>query len=72
MATKIVKYDIGERVICQDKISGIVTAIYIRGKNTAYEFSYLDSNGNPQSVTCEEVELNKEDNQALGFKNKQS
>ncbi len=70
MANKIVKYDIGQEVTCQGKILGIVTAIFIRGKNTAYEFSYLDNNGNPASTACEEVELSTEDEQVIGFRNK--
>lgn len=67
MARISVKYPIGSDVRYLDKVDGKITAIFIRGKNRAYEFSYIDNNGNPASSTVEEVELKTPQNSALGF-----
>ena len=67
MATKQVKYDIGDRVTYDNKIHGIVTALFIRGPLTQYEFSYLDNNGNPTNAICAECELKTDEEPKLGF-----
>jgi len=56
MARISVKYPIGTPVKTFQGIEGIITAVFIRGKGRAYEFSYTD-NGNPTSVNVEEVEI---------------
>jgi len=66
MARVSVKYPIGRKVNCGG-IEGIVTAIFIRGRNRAYEFSYVDNNGNPTSTTCEEVEIVPLNDRRIGF-----
>lgn len=59
MARVTVKYPIGSSVKIGE-IKGTVTAIHIRGRNhRTYEFSYIGSEGDPKSVTCEEVELSQ-------------
>lgn len=67
MARVNIKYPIGTPVKTFQGIEGIITAVFIRGKNRAYEFSYTHD-GNPTSVTVEEVEIEscREKNQ-LGF-----
>ena len=64
MARISVKYCCGSKVRCNG-VSGIITAIFIRGKGRAYEFSYV-LNGEPKSCTAEECELVK-DNYKMGF-----
>lgn len=68
MARISVKYPIGAKVVIQDAVPSMVTAIFIRGKNTAYEASYLDGD-TPTSVTVEECELSKrEPENGIGYK----
>ncbi len=67
MARISVKYPIGTKVTMHGKVDGIVTAIFIRGKNKAYECSYIDSNGNPTSNTLESCEINKDGSGKIGF-----
>ena len=59
MARISVKYPCGTKV--QSALpggpAGVITAVFIRGKNRAYELSYIDSGHNPTSVTVEEPEL---------------
>ena len=65
-----VKYKIGQVVSIGPTI-GKITAIFVRGKSRAYEFSYVDINGDPKSVTTEECELEVvEVNGGIGFKGK--
>lgn len=66
MARINVKYPCGKNVVCGG-IKGMVTAVYIRGKGRAYEFSYIDNNGDPKSVTTEEYELEPDEGKKLGF-----
>jgi len=65
-----VKHGIGDDVKHFTGIKGKVTAIFRRGRNTAYEFSYLKDGNEPTSCTCEECELDDvPDGEAmLGFK----
>ena len=71
MAKISVKYPIGSKIrtVYKGSPDGVVTAIFIRGKNKVYEVGYLDNQGNPTSRNAEEVELEpiKED-VPLGFK----
>lgn len=68
MARVNVKYPIGSKVCTKMcGIPGIVTAVFIRGRNRAYEFSYIDD-GKPTSCTVEEVEIQTDDIRPLGFK----
>lgn len=70
MARILVKYPIGSRVVTTHKNSteGIITAIYIRGKNRAYEFSYTNNTGDPASYNVEEAEIAPlESRKPLGF-----
>jgi len=66
MAQISVKYKCGSRVACEN-VSGKVTAIFIRGKGRAYEFSYVDTSGNPTSCTVEETEIEPIVDRKLGF-----
>jgi len=66
MARVNVKYPCGKKVLCGD-VEGMVTAIFIRGKGRAYEFSYINSDGDPKSVTAEEIELEPAEKSKLGF-----
>ena len=52
-----VRYGIGDNVKHFTGVKGKVTAIYRRGRNTAYEFSYLRDGNEPASCNCEECEL---------------
>ena len=69
MATISVKYTCGQAVTYKtgDKIDGMVTAIFIRGKGRAYEFSYCGENG-PASSVCEEAELEATPETGLGYR----
>lgn len=67
MARINVKYACGEKVCCGD-VQGMITAIFIRGKGRAYEFSYMDNNGNPASCNTEECELQSAESNFLGFR----
>ena len=69
MPNKEVKYDIGDRVSYDGEIPGKITAIYIRGGNTAYEFSYLND-GKPDCTNVEEVEIEPIAEGDLGFRSK--
>ncbi len=62
-----VKYKIGDDVSCGG-IQGKATALYIRGSGTAYEFSYVDNNGNPTSCNVEECSLEAIESQSIGFR----
>lgn len=67
MARVSVKYPCGKKVLCGG-VPGMVTAIFIRGKGRGYEFSYIDSDGNPKSCTAEECELESVESNPLGFR----
>jgi len=62
-----IKYKCGQDVSCLG-VRGTITALFIRGKGRAYEFSYLDNNNNPTSVAVDECELDNESSSKLGFK----
>jgi hypothetical protein len=66
------RFDLGQRVrICvgTDVVNGMVTAIFIRGSGTAYEFSYVDGSGNPSARNVEECELEEDNGNKMGFNN---
>ena len=67
MARVNVKYPCGSKVSCGG-VNGLVTAIFIRGRGRAYEFSYVNSDGDPKSVTAEEIELKSNEPDKLGFR----
>lgn len=67
MARVNVKYPCGKKVRCGG-VEGMVTAVFIRGKGRAYEFSYVNSDGDPKSVTAEEIELKPVEPNQLGFR----
>ncbi len=70
MARISVKYPIGTKVITIHKngVEGVITAIFVRGRNKAYEFSYINNSGEPVSCTMEEVEIAPVENRKpLGF-----
>ncbi|MCJ7482645.1 MAG: hypothetical protein MUO31_06740 [Thermodesulfovibrionales bacterium] len=67
MARITTKFGCGDNVNCKG-IPGQVTAIFIRGKGRAYEFSYLNGEGEPTCVNAEECELSKEKQQRIGYK----
>ncbi len=70
MARISIKYPIGSKVATTHKnaVEGIITAIFIRGRNRAYEFSYTNNSGEPVSCTMEEVEIVPiESRKPLGF-----
>ena len=67
MAKVTVKYKCGERV-SYGNLPGMVTAVTIRGKGRAYEFSYIDHNGAPACNTVEDFELAKFGPKPIGFK----
>ncbi len=71
MARVNVKYPCGKKVLCGG-VEGIVTAVFIRGKGRAYEFSYVDNNGHPTSCTTEECELKLATSNSLGFRRKEN
>lgn len=67
MARITTKYRTGEGVF-YGPISGRVTAIFIRGRHRAYEFSYIDRSGDPKSVQAEECELElRSEDPKIGF-----
>jgi hypothetical protein len=65
-----VKYAIGESVTHFTGVRGMVTAIFIRDKHTAYELAFADENGLPKVVAVEECELTNNENGSLGFRKK--
>ena len=67
MARVTVKYPCGRHVRCSG-VEGMITAVFVRGKGRAYEFSYVDSDGNPKSCQAEEVELENAEPNKLGFR----
>lgn len=67
MARVNVKYPYGKKVT-YGGVEGMVTAVFMRGKGRAYEFSYIDGEGNPKSVTAEEIELKEQEPNELGFR----
>lgn len=70
MARISIKYPIGTRVTTNHKnaTEGIITAIFIRGRNRAYEFSYTNNTGDPASCNVEEAEIALlENRKPLGF-----
>lgn len=69
MARISVKYPVGSKVSV-GPTEGMVTGIFIRGRGRAYEFSYVDCNGDPKSATAEEVELRPLCKGSLGFSGK--
>ena len=69
MAKINVKYPCNSNVFCHG-ISGKVTAVFIRGEGRAYEFSYVDNNGNPSSCAVEECELMASQYEPFGYKTK--
>lgn len=71
MARVSIKYPCGTKVSCKG-VPGMVTAVFIRGKARAYEFSYLSNDGDPKCVTAEEFELQSDEPNQLGFKKCQS
>ena len=60
------KFGYGDRVNCKG-INGQVTAIFIRGSGRAYEFSYIDKDGDPKAVPAEECELSIEEPKRMGY-----
>ncbi len=66
MAQISVKHKCGDNVSLSG-IDGRVTAIFIRGRGRVYEFSYIDSDGNPKSCNVEECELEDSKPRPLGF-----
>ena len=66
MARISTKYKCGQQVFIGD-ISGKITAITIRGRGRSYEFSYINSDGNPASVASEECELTTKPPNIIGF-----
>ena len=69
MARISVKNPIGTKVqIVESNILGIITAVFMRGRSCAYEFSYTNKNGDPTSSTVEEVEItNRLSARPIGF-----
>ena len=67
MARINVKYSCGKKVTCSG-VEGRVTAIFIRGRGRSYEFSYVDTDGNPKSCQAEECELEPFKSNDLGFR----
>jgi len=67
MARVNVKFPCKSKVSCSG-VEGTITAVIIRGKGRAYEFSYIDRDGNPTSCTTEECELELSKTSSLGFK----
>ena len=67
MARINVKYPCGSKVSCYG-VEGMVTAVFIRGRGRAYEFSYVGRDGDLKNVTTEEIELSKTEASPLGFK----
>ncbi len=61
------KFGIGDKVEVRG-ISGVVTAVHIRQRHRAYEFSY-SHDGVPCAYVCEEVELKLLDKGKVGFHN---
>lgn len=67
MASIRVKYKYGQKVN-YDGIPGRVTAIFCRGRNRAYEFGYVDKDGNPVKTCVEECEIQAIEPDRIGFK----
>lgn len=65
MARVSIKYPYGTKVRLGD-IDGTITAIFIRGKGRAYEFSYVHD-GQPTSCNVEEVEIEPRQKNSFGF-----
>jgi hypothetical protein len=59
------KYKCGDKVNLNG-IHGKITAVFIRGKGRAYEFSYINQ-GDPKACNVEECELSLEKPKKLGF-----
>ncbi len=66
MARITTKYSCGDRVNCKG-IPGQVTAIFIRGRGRAYEFSYVNHDGEPKAVNAEECELSTGEPEKMGY-----
>lgn len=66
MARISIKYPCGKKVTCSG-VPGRVTTVFIRGKGRSYEFSYVDTDGNPKSCQAEECELESIEPNQLGF-----
>ena len=66
MARVSIKYPCGKKVSCGG-VEGMVTAVFIRGRGRAYEFSYINNDGDPKSVNAEEIELKPSEIKPLGF-----
>jgi len=65
-----IKYPIGTKVapVYKGGSEGLVTGIFVRGKNRTYEYSYIDSDGNPKNAMLDEVEITSlKSNNRLGF-----
>ena len=63
-----VEYGIGTRVEHFTGYQGIVTAIFIRGTNINYEFTYGTPDGAIKSLSVESCELEVSEMKPLGFK----
>lgn len=68
MATKTIKYEIGEKVSYDGEIPGKITAIHLRGEGASYEFSFLGKDGIPASVNVQECEIEAHKETKIGFK----
>jgi len=69
MAKISVNYKIGAKVVHKGGGDYIVTAIHIRGRGRSYECSYVNNDGNPTNVVCEECEIESANtNKPLGFR----
>lgn len=66
MARITTKYTCGDKVNCKG-VSGQVTAIFIRGKGRAYEFSYVNKDGELKAVGAEECELSIDEPKRMGY-----
>ena len=62
------KFGISEKVTHFSGVKGMITAIFIRGDNRAYEFSYVESDGMLARANMQECELAKPNGNSLGFK----
>ena len=65
MARYKTKYAINQKVEAHG-LPGMVTAIHIRNRHRAYEFSYVGEGG-PTSCNCEEGEIKAVGDNKLGF-----
>ncbi len=66
MAKYTCKYKVNQKVEVYGK-PGMITAIHIRDRHRAYEFSYSDD-GKPVSVTVEQGEITDGEHERIGFK----